>query len=99
MIDRDYLARLAALLLKLARSTKDRGVAIALIDKAAELQERIAESDLADVAPLAPDMEPPDRSPGHASSRAYRSPVWPPECQVPRPRSRACALFSESGSE
>jgi hypothetical protein len=58
VIDRDYLARHAALLLKLAKSTKDRSVAIALIDKAAELQERIEESDLADAVPLAPDMEP-----------------------------------------
>ena len=72
MIDRDYLTRHAALLLKLAKSTKDRGVATALIDKAAELQERIAESDLADVPPLAPDMEPPRPDP--ASSRPMLNP-------------------------
>lgn len=58
MIDRDYLARGAALLLQLAKSTKDRGVAIALIDKAAELQERITNSNIPDVAPLVPDVEP-----------------------------------------
>jgi hypothetical protein len=56
MIDRDYLARHAAMLLKLARSTRDRAVATALIDKAAELKERMEESDLGSVAPLVPDM-------------------------------------------
>jgi hypothetical protein len=62
MIDRDYLARGAALLLELAKSVKDRSVATALIDKAAELKERIEEADFPNVVPLAPDMEPPKDS-------------------------------------
>jgi hypothetical protein len=56
MIDRNYLAGHAAVLLNLARATADRTVAAALIDKAAELKERIDESRLLDWAPpLAPD--------------------------------------------
>jgi hypothetical protein len=59
MIDRNYLARHAAMLLKLARSTKDRAIAAALIDKATDLKSRIDEFPLHDVTPLAPDIDPP----------------------------------------
>jgi hypothetical protein len=59
MIDRNYLARHAAALLRLARSTADRAVAAALIDKASDLKARIDEAQLPDVAPLAPDIDPP----------------------------------------
>lgn len=53
------LARHAATLLKLARSTADRALAGALIDKAADLKARIDENNYSDVTPLAPDIEPP----------------------------------------
>jgi hypothetical protein len=59
MIDRNYLARHAAMLLKLAGSTKDRDVAANLVDKAADLKARIDESNYPDVTPVAPDVEPP----------------------------------------
>ena len=59
MIDRNYLARHAAALLRLARSTADRAVAAALIDKATDLQSRINEPDIPDVMHLAPGAEPP----------------------------------------
>jgi hypothetical protein len=59
MIDRNYLARHAAMLLRLARSTADRAVAAAFIDKATELKDRIDDSTYPDVTPLAPDIEPP----------------------------------------
>ena len=59
MIDRNYLARHAAMLLKLAGSTKDRDIAAKLVDKAADLKARIDESNYPDVTPRAPDVEPP----------------------------------------
>jgi hypothetical protein len=62
VIDRNYLARHAATLLKIARSTADRAVAAALVDKATELKARIDENDYPDVTPLAPDIEPPHAS-------------------------------------
>lgn len=57
MIDRNYLARNAAALLDLARTTADRALAAALVAKAADLKARIDESDYPDVTPLAPDIE------------------------------------------
>ena len=57
MIDRNYLARRAALLLNLARTTADRALAATLIDKAADLKARIDASSRPDVTPLAPDIE------------------------------------------
>ena len=57
MIERNYLARHAAMLLKLARSTADRTVATALVAKAADLKARMDETDYPDVTPLAPDIE------------------------------------------
>ena len=59
MIDKSYLVRDAAALLKLARSTSDPSLATALIDNAAELKTRIDEADVPDVTPVAPDVEPP----------------------------------------
>jgi hypothetical protein len=59
MIDRNYLARHAAMLLKIARTTADRAFAANLIDKASDLKTRIDESNFPDVTPLAPDVEPP----------------------------------------
>lgn len=57
MINRNYLARHAAALLKIARGTADRGLAAALVHKAADLKARIDETDYPDVTPLAPDIE------------------------------------------
>lgn len=62
MIDRNYLARHAATLLRIARSTADRTVAAALVDKACQLKARIDENEYPDVTPLAPDVEPPHAS-------------------------------------
>ncbi|HEY2211911.1 MAG TPA: hypothetical protein VGH62_09905 [Bradyrhizobium sp.] len=49
MVDRTYLGRHAATLLKLARKTTDRALAAALIDKAADLQSKIDEPPSSDV--------------------------------------------------
>jgi hypothetical protein len=57
MVDRNYLARHAAALLKLAKSTADRALATALVTKAADLKARMDESDYPDVTPRAPDVE------------------------------------------
>jgi hypothetical protein len=60
MVNPNYLARHAAALLKLAKSTADRAVAAALVAKAADLKARIDESEYPEVTPLAsPDIEPP----------------------------------------
>jgi hypothetical protein len=59
MIDKNYLARHAATLLKLAWSTADRDLAAALVSKAADLKARIDdEANCPDVAPLASSIEP-----------------------------------------
>jgi hypothetical protein len=52
VIDRNYLARHAATLLKLARSTSDRTLAAAMIDKAAELKARIDDQSIPTRQPL-----------------------------------------------
>jgi hypothetical protein len=58
MIGRDYLARQAATLLRLARLTKDARQAARLAAKAVELTERRdATPPLADVSPIPPDIE------------------------------------------
>jgi hypothetical protein len=58
MIDRNYyVARHAALLLKLAQSTANPDVAASLISRAAD-----EESNRPDVTPRAPDVEPPTAS-------------------------------------
>ena len=60
MIDKNYLARHAATLLKLAWSTADRDLAAALVSKAADLKARIDdEASCPDVAPLASSIERP----------------------------------------
>jgi hypothetical protein len=59
MMDRNYLARHAVALLKLAASTSDHALAAALISKAADLKAQIDDSTYPDVMPLAPDAEPP----------------------------------------
>jgi hypothetical protein len=58
MIGRDYFARQAATLLRLARLTKDARQAARLAAKAAELNERRdAAPPPADVSPIPPDIE------------------------------------------
>ena len=59
MLGRQYLTRQAMTLLKFAKSTKDPNVAAALLDKAADLKDRVDESTLPDPTPLAPDVEQP----------------------------------------
>jgi len=59
MIDRNYLARHAATLLKLARLTADPDLAAALISKAADLKVRIDEAGCPDTTPLASGIDPP----------------------------------------
>ena len=58
MIDRTYLARHVATLLKLARSTSDRLLAATLIDKAVELKSRIDDNGYRDLTPVPPDIDP-----------------------------------------
>jgi hypothetical protein len=58
MIGRDYFARQAATLLRLAHLTKDSRQAARLAAKAAELTERLdAAPPAPDVSPLPPDVE------------------------------------------
>jgi hypothetical protein len=58
VLNQTYLARHAAHLLKLARSTSDRLLAAALIEKAIELRSRMDESGFRDLTPAPPDVEP-----------------------------------------
>jgi hypothetical protein len=56
--DRNYFVRQAATLLKLARSTKNRDVAVALIEKATDLKSRLDETSPApDISPRPPDVQ------------------------------------------
>jgi hypothetical protein len=57
VIDQAYVARHVATLLKLARSTSDRMLAAALIDKAVELKSRL--DDPQDREPNPPNMKAP----------------------------------------
>jgi hypothetical protein len=59
VIDRNYLARQAAALLRLAQATADRALSATLVAKAADLKARIDETDYPEVRPLPPDIEPP----------------------------------------
>lgn len=60
MISKGYFVLQAATLLKLAQTTTDPKVWAALVEKAAELNSHVEEaSTLADLTPLAPDIEPP----------------------------------------
>jgi hypothetical protein len=59
MIGKDYLARQAATLLRLARLTRDRQQSASLAAKAAELKARSDETPRPeDLSPLAPDVMP-----------------------------------------
>ena len=59
MIGRDYFARQAITLLRMAKVVKDPQVSANLADKAAKLKARLEEVPLApDVSPRAPDVEP-----------------------------------------
>jgi hypothetical protein len=62
MIGRDYFARQAATLLRLALLTKDAGQAAKLATKAAELKERRDAAPPVDVSPAPPDVETTDHS-------------------------------------
>ena len=62
MIGRNYLARQAAVLLKLAKSTSDPKLAAALIEKAADFKSQVDESSL-DLTPLPPGVEHPSHNP------------------------------------
>jgi hypothetical protein len=62
MIGRDYLARQAATLLRLAFLTRDAKQAASLAAKAAELKERLDAVPPADVSPLAPDIQAHDQA-------------------------------------
>jgi hypothetical protein len=57
-MDRYYVAQQVAILLKFAQATTDRKVAAGLIDKAADLKERLEDEPLQemDVALRAPDV-------------------------------------------
>jgi hypothetical protein len=58
VIGKEYFVRQAAILLGLAKATKDPKISAALLDKAAELQ--VDKSGVApDLTPLAPNVEPP----------------------------------------
>jgi len=60
VIGRQYFVRQAGTLLEFARATNDPELAIALIEKAADLLSQIDEpSARPDLTPLAPDIEPP----------------------------------------
>jgi hypothetical protein len=62
VIDRNYFARQAATLLKLAKSTTDPKVAAALIKMAADLKNEVDESSWPDLTPVAPGVERPASS-------------------------------------
>ena len=59
VIGREYLTQQAKILLNYARSTTDRGMAAALIEKAADMKSKVDEVISGDDrATLAPDVEP-----------------------------------------
>jgi hypothetical protein len=60
VIGRNYLARQAAILLKLAKSTSAPKLAAALIEKAADFKSQVDESSL---TPLPPGVEHPSHNP------------------------------------
>jgi len=59
---RQYLARQAMILLKLAKTTSDPQTAAALVEKAADLKSQIDDSSLPDPTPVAPDVQRPSVS-------------------------------------
>jgi hypothetical protein len=68
MIGRDYLARQAATLLRLALLTRDTRQAVRLAAKAAELKERSDAAPPMDLSPMPPDVE--ARSPAYRQERS-----------------------------
>ncbi len=60
VIGKQYFVRQAAILFKFAKATKDPKVSAALLDKAADLKQKVDEPGARpDLSPLAPDIEPP----------------------------------------
>ena len=59
MIGKEYFARQATILFRLAKATQDPKMSAAQIDKAADLKLQIDELDPGTDAPLAPDLEQP----------------------------------------
>jgi hypothetical protein len=63
VVGRSYFTRQAATLLKFAKSTKNPELAAVLIERAADLKSQVDDTmPLTDASPLAPDVEPADRS-------------------------------------
>ena len=62
MVGRNYFTRQAATLLMFAKSTNNPDLAAVLIEKAADLKSQVDETMPPDPSPLAPDVEPADRS-------------------------------------
>jgi hypothetical protein len=56
VIGREYFARQAAILFRIAKATHDPKISAARIDKAADLKLQIDEPMRTDAPPLAPDM-------------------------------------------
>jgi hypothetical protein len=60
VIGKQYFVRQAAILFGIAKATKDPKISAALMDKAADLKSKVDELGAPfDIAPLAPDIEPP----------------------------------------
>jgi hypothetical protein len=60
VIGKQYFVRQAATLLRFAKSTQDPKMAAALLEKAADFKSQVEETTPSpDLAPLAPDPEPP----------------------------------------
>jgi len=62
VVGRSYFTRQATTLLKFAKSTNNPDLAAVLIEKAADLKSQVDETTAPDPSPLAPDVEPADRS-------------------------------------
>jgi hypothetical protein len=62
VVGRSYFSRSAATLLKFAKSTNNRTLRRFLIEKAADLKSQVDETMPPIRGPLAPDVEPADRS-------------------------------------
>jgi hypothetical protein len=57
VIEKEYFVRQAAILLGLAKATKDPKISAAILDKAADLKSQVDEP-IIDCSPLAPDVQP-----------------------------------------
>ena len=62
MVGRSYFTRQATTLLKFAKSINNPDLAAVLIEKAADFKSKVDETMPPDPSPLAPDVEPADRS-------------------------------------